>query len=49
MQEISILGIQENMPLLSQESVFNIEGIGNDEFFVVRARGDMFRFSMTFK
>lgn len=46
--EAKVLDISENMPLLQQECVYTIPDIGPVEYFVVRARGDIFRFAMEF-
>ncbi len=48
-EEIKLLGITENIPILQQKNLFYIEEIGNIEYFIVRARGDAFRFSMDLK
>ena len=47
-EEMELLDISENMPILKQEGIFYVNGIGNIEYFIVRARGDSFRFSMDF-
>lgn len=48
-EDIQLLDIKENLPILKQESVFHVDGVGNVEYFIVRARGDVFRFTMSFK
>lgn len=48
-EEIELLQITEAMPILKQNSVFTIDGVGPIEYFIVRARGDRFNFSMTFE
>ena len=48
-EELELLNISENIPILKQEGLFYIEGVGNIEYFIVRARGDSFRFSMDFQ
>lgn len=48
-EEIELLQITEAMPILKQISVFAIEGVGPIEYFIVRARGDRFNFSMSFE
>ena len=47
-EEIELLNISENMPILQQENLFVVTGMGAIEYFKVRARGDMFHFSMEF-
>lgn len=47
-EEMEVLEIPENMPILQQESLFETPEQGLIEYFVVRARGDMFHFSMEF-
>lgn len=42
------LEIPENMPILQQENIFAITDVGPVEYFVVRARGDIFHFAMEF-
>ncbi|MGN0156036.1 MAG: GntR family transcriptional regulator [Lachnospiraceae bacterium] len=46
--EARILEIPDNMPILQQENVFAITDMGPVEYFVVRARGDIFHFAMEF-
>lgn len=46
--EAGLLEISENMPILQQENVFAITDIGPVEYFIVRARGDIFHFAMEF-
>lgn len=48
-EEMSLLEIPEHTPILQQENIFYIEDIGDIEYFTVRARGDMFHFSMDFQ
>lgn len=48
-EELELLNISENIPILKQEGLFYIEGVGNIEYFIIRARGDSFRFSMDFQ
>lgn len=48
-EEMSLLNIPENTPILQQENIFYIDDIGDIEYFIVRARGDMFHFSMDFQ
>lgn len=48
-EDAELLEITENMPILQQENLFEISGIGPIEYFIVRARGDMFHFSMEFR
>lgn len=47
-EEVRLLDISDNMPILQQENVFAITGMGPVEYFIVRARGDIFHFSMEF-
>lgn len=47
-KEIELLNISDNMPILQQENVFVVTDMGAIEYFKVRARGDMFHFSMEF-
>lgn len=47
-QEIELLNITENLPILQQENVFVVTDLGPIEYFKVRARGDMLHFSMEF-
>lgn len=46
--EAKLLDISDNMPILQQENVFAITDMGPIEYFVVRARGDIFHFAMEF-
>lgn len=46
--EIKILKISDNIPILKQASIFSVED-NVIEYFIVRARGDRFKFSMNFK
>ncbi|MGN0378253.1 MAG: GntR family transcriptional regulator [Butyrivibrio sp.] len=46
--EARLLDIPDNMPILQQENVFAITDVGPAEYFVVRARGDIFHFAMEF-
>lgn len=48
-EEMELLEISEHMPILEQQNVFVIDGIGPIEYFIVRARGDMLHFSMEFR
>lgn len=48
-KEMALLEIPENTPILQQENIFYIEDLGDIEYFTVRARGDMFHFSMDFQ
>lgn len=48
-EEIDLLQINEAMPILKQTSVFAIDGLGPIEYYIVRARGDRFNFSMSFE
>ncbi len=48
-EELELLNIAENTPIFKQENVFRIEGLGNIEYFIVRARGDSYRFTMEFE
>lgn len=46
--EAKLLDISDNLPILQQENVFAITDMGPIEYFVVRARGDIFHFAMEF-
>ena len=46
--ELKLLDIGDNIPILKQVSVFSI-GDTVIEYFIVRARGDRFKFNMNFK
>ena len=46
--EAKLLEIPDNMPILQQENVFAITDMGPIEYFIVRARGDIFHFAMEF-
>lgn len=47
-EEIKLLEISDSIPILKQVSVFSVDE-GVIEYFIVRARGDRFRFNMNFK
>ena len=47
-EEVKLLEISDSVPILKQVSVFSIKE-GVVEYFIVRARGDRFRFNMNFK
>lgn len=46
--ETILLNIPENLPLLKQEELFYINDTDPIEYFIVIARGDIFRFSINF-
>ena len=48
-EDIKYLLIPTQLPILRQYSTFMIEDVGVIEYFIVRARSDRFRFSMTFQ
>ena len=47
-EEVKLLEISDSIPILKQVNVFSIKE-GVIEYFIVRARGDRFRFNMNFK
>lgn len=48
-EEMEVLEIPDDMPILQQENVFTVQDLGAIEYFKVRARGDMLHFSMEFE
>lgn len=49
LEDMKYLNIPVHMPILKQMSTFCIPDTGVIEYFIVRARSDRFRFSMSFK
>lgn len=47
-EDIKLLDIPIQMPILRQNEIFVIDDIGVIEYFSVRARGDRFKFKMSF-
>lgn len=47
-EDIRLLKIPINMPILRQNEIFVVDDIGVIEYFSVRARGDRFKFKMSF-
>jgi len=47
-RDIQLLGIGEYMPILQMTNEFSVPDVGIIEYYLVRARGDCFRFSMKF-
>jgi GntR family transcriptional regulator len=47
-EEIKLLQISADIPLLREVCIFEVPGVGPVEYFVVRARGDRYKLSMNF-